>query len=105
HPRRLKSEPLTIEAVALPREGQPSGFATGNVGHFPMEVAVDRTSVAVGDAVTLTLTVRGSGNLRNVVLPALPTLPGWKGYEPKTSVALESGPVGQGNKTLEWLIR
>ena len=31
-PRRLKSEPLTIEAVALPREGQPAGFPTGNVG-------------------------------------------------------------------------
>ncbi len=31
-PRRLKSEPLAIEAVALPREGQPAGFPTGNVG-------------------------------------------------------------------------
>jgi hypothetical protein len=105
HPRRLKSEPLTIEAVALPREGQPAGFPAGNVGQFTLDVGVDRTAVAVGDAVTLTMTVRGTGNLRNVVLPALPTLPGWKGYEPKTSVAVESGAVVQGNKTLEWLIR
>ena len=51
------------------------------------------------------MTVRGIGNLRNVVLPALPTLPGWKGYEPKTNVALEPGAVVQGSKTLEWLIR
>ena len=29
HPRRLKSEPLTIEAVALPREGQPAAFPGG----------------------------------------------------------------------------
>ena len=33
------------------------------------------------------MTVRGVGNLRNVVLPALPTLAGWKSYEPKTNVA------------------
>ncbi len=110
HPRRLKSEPLTIEAVALPRreaqsDAQPVGFPAGNVGQFTLDVGVDRTAVAVGDAVTLTMTVRGTGNLRNVVLPALPTLPGWKGYEPKTNVALESGAVVQGSKTLEWLIR
>jgi hypothetical protein len=104
-PRRLKSEPLAVEAVALPSEGRPSGFATGNVGRFTLDVAVDRTSVAVGDAVTLTMTVRGTGNLRNVVLPALPTLPGWKGYEPKTTVTPEPGAVVQGTKTLEWLIR
>jgi len=109
-PRRLKSEPLTIEAVALPRreaqsDAQPGGFPSGNVGQFTLDVGVDRAAVAVGDAVTLTMTVRGTGNLRNVVLPALPTLPGWKGYEPKTNVALESGAVIQGSKTLEWLIR
>ena len=109
-PRRLKSEPLTIEAVALPRreaqsDAQPGGFPSGNVGQFTLDVGVDRAAVAVGDAVTLTMTLRGTGNLRNVVLPALPTLPGWKGYEPKTNVALESGAVIQGSKTLEWLIR
>jgi hypothetical protein len=103
--RHLKSEPLTIDAVALPRDGQPAHFPSSNVGQFTLDVAVDRTAVAVGDAVTLTLAVRGTGNLRNVVLPALPSLPGWKGYEPKTNVALEGGAVVQGSKTLEWLIR
>jgi hypothetical protein len=105
HPRRLKSEPVVIEAIPLPKEGQPANFPAGNVGHFTLDVAVDRAAVAVGDAVTLTMTVRGTGNLRNVVLPALPTLPGWKGYEPKTTVALEPGATVQGSKTLEWLIR
>jgi hypothetical protein len=104
-PRRLKAEPLTIEALPLPKEGQPAGFSMNNVGNYTLDVAVDRAAVAVGDAVTLTMTVRGTGSVRNVVLPALPTLPGWKGYEPKTSVALEPGTTVQGSKTLEWLIR
>ncbi|HXU03328.1 MAG TPA: BatD family protein [Polyangia bacterium] len=103
--RRLKSEPLAIEAVALPREGQPAHFQASNVGHFTLDVAVDRGAVAVGDAVTLTVTVRGTGNVRNVLLPPLPSLPGWKGYEPKTNVALEPGATVQGSKTVEWLLR
>jgi hypothetical protein len=107
HPRRLKSEPLAIEAVALPppKDGQPAGFPAGNVGRYTLDVAVDRAAVAVGDAVTLTMTVRGTGSVRNVVLPALPALPGWKAYEPKTNVTLEPVATVQGSKTTEWLIR
>ena len=104
-PRHLRSEALTIEAIALPREGQPAHFPAANVGRFTFDVAVDRASVAVGDAVTLTMTVRGSGNLRSVVLPDLPTLPGWKAYEPKTNVSVEAGVVASGVKTVEGLIR
>jgi hypothetical protein len=105
NPRRLKSEPVTIEATALPREGQPAEFPAGNVGRFTLDVAVDRAAVAVGDAVTLTVTVRGVGNLRNVVLPALPALPGWKSYEPKTNVAIDPSVVMTGSRTVEWLMR
>jgi hypothetical protein len=109
NPRRLKSEAVTVEAVALPGQTeqgpQPDRFPAGNVGQFTLDVAVDRAAVAVGDAVTLTVAVRGTGNVRNVVLPALPALPGWKGYEPKTTVTLDPGAVVQGVKKLEWLIR
>jgi hypothetical protein len=109
NPRRLKSEALTIEAVAPPRQtdegAQPDRFPAGNVGQFTLDVAVDRAAVAIGDAVTLTVTVRGLGNLRHVVMPSLPSLPGWKGYEPKTNVTLAPSAVVQGTKTVEWLIR
>jgi hypothetical protein len=103
--RRLKSEPLAIEAEALPREGRPDRFSDGNVGRFTLDVAADRTVVAVGDAVTLTVTVRGVGNLRNVVMPALPTLTGWKSYEPKIDVTMDPSVIVSGAKRLEWLIR
>jgi oxygen tolerance protein BatD len=109
-PRRLKSEAIAIEALALPRQGQdgsvqPAHFPTSNVGHFTFDVTVDRPSVPIGDAVTLTMTVAGNGNVRNVALPDLPTLPGWKGYEPKTNVVMQGGTTASGSKTVEWLIR
>lgn len=103
---RLKSEPLTIEAVPLPREGQPPGFSPTNVGHYALSAIVDRRQVTVGDAVTLTLTARGDGNVRNLKMPELPaSLPGWKSYDAKTDVHTDAGPTLSGSKSVEWLLR
>jgi hypothetical protein len=38
-------------------------------------------------------------------MPALPTLPGWKSYEPKTDIAMDPTPVVSGTKRVEWLLR
>ena len=103
--RRLKSDPLTVEAVALPRDGQPAGFDGGNVGRYELSAALDRSAVGVGDAVTIKIIVSGRGNLRNVHPPVLPALAGWKSYEPKSDVAVELGEVVSGTKTVEWVIR
>lgn len=102
--QRLKTEPVTIEAVPLPREGQPAGFDAGNVGKYELAARADRTTVSVGEAVTLTLELKGVGNVRNVRPPAVPPPAGWKVYPPKENVVLDApGGVG-GTKTAEVLM-
>src|SRR5579862_3672941 len=102
--QHLKSEAVTIEAVPLPREGQPAGFDVGDVGKYELTTRADRAAVSVGEAVTVTLEVKGVGNVRNVHMPALPTPDGWKSYPPKETVALDApGGVG-GTKTIEVLL-
>jgi hypothetical protein len=103
--RRLKTDPLIIEALPLPRAGEPAGFDPSNVGKYEIAAAVDRGSIAVGDAITLRVAVKGEGNVRNVHAPALPPLPGWKSYEPKIDVAVDAADVVTGTKTVEWLLR
>jgi len=103
--RRLKTEPLVIEAQPLPKAGEPAGFDPANVGKYEISAVVDRPSVAVGDAVTLRVAVKGAGNVRNVKAPSLPPLPGWKSYEPKTDIAVDAADVVTGTKTVEWLLR
>jgi len=103
--RRLKTEPLVIEALPLPKAGEPAGFDPANVGQYEISAVVDRPTVAVGDAVTLRVAVKGAGNVRNVKPPSLPALPGWKTYEPKTDIAVDAGDVVTGTKTVEWLLR
>jgi hypothetical protein len=102
--QRLKAEPLAIEALPLPREGQPAGFDARNVGKYQLAAHADRTTVSVGEAVTVTLEVKGVGNVRNVHVPPLATPAGWKSYPPKETVDLDApGGIG-GTKTVEVLL-
>ena len=105
--RRLKTEPLVIEALPLPaqRVAAPVHFDPANVGRYEISAAVDRAAVTVGDAVTLKVAVKGTGNVRNVLPPPLPPLDGWKSYEPKSEVAVDGAETIAGTKTVEWLMR
>jgi hypothetical protein len=102
--QRLKTEPVEIEALPLPKAGQPNGFETSNVGKFTVQARADRATIAVGEALTVTIDIRGQGNVRNVRAPALPRLDGWKSYEPKVNVNIDPGEIVSGTKTVEYLL-
>jgi hypothetical protein len=73
HVRKLRAvdRARTLEVGAVPGDGRPESFA-GAVGRgFSLEVSVDRSVVQVGDPITLTLTLRGEGNLGTAGLPPL----------------------------------
>ena len=63
--------PRRLVVKAPPIQGRPESFA-GAVGRgFSLEAAADRSVVQLGDPITLTLTVRGDGNLASIGLPRL----------------------------------
>jgi hypothetical protein len=74
------------------------------VGRFSLAARVDRDKVSVGEAVTLTITISGQGNVRKLPAPSLTKLDGWKLYDPKVSVNLEPGDIIHGAKTVEYLM-
>ena len=67
-PLDLQSDPITLNVLPLPDEGRPPGF-TGAVGQFDFDLAAAPKDVAVGDPITVTLTLRGTGNLESVTPP------------------------------------
>lgn len=99
-----KSEPLTIEVKPLPAAGRPAGFEPANVGQFELQSSVDRAQVKAGEAVTFKITIKGTGNIRNVRLPRLEKLDGFKVYEPTTREQLEKDDVIRGEKTYTYLL-
>jgi hypothetical protein len=72
------------------------------VGSWRWRRKLDRQQVGVGDAVTVTLTISGQGNLRKLAPPKLPPLDGFRSYDPKVDVQLTgservSGQQGRSN--------
>jgi hypothetical protein len=102
--QRLKSDPLVIDVQPLPAAGQPRGFDPAAVGRFQLAARVDRDHVQVGEAVTLTITINGQGNLRKLPPPTLARPDGWKLYDPKIAVSIDPADVVTGTKTIEYLL-
>lgn len=99
------AEPISITVNPIPAEGRPAGFDEPNVGKFSFRSSVDRTEVKVGEPVTLKMTVRGSGNLRNISLPELEEVKGFKVYAPESEIDLHArGSSVTGTRTSKTLM-
>ena len=61
-------------------------------------------AVKAGEAVTWKVTVRGVGNIRNVRLPKLDKLDGFRVYEPTTKETIEPGDEVHGQKVYTYLL-
>jgi hypothetical protein len=100
--RRTKA--LKLDVKPLPETGRPADFS-GAVGAFRMKVAADRTSVDLGDAVAVKLTVEGEGSLQSAAAPKLVAPPDVKVYDPKTLEDAMTGADHLGaRKTWEWVV-
>ena len=103
-PFRTAGEALELNVLDPPREGRPSDF-TGLVGHFELRSSLDPPVVAAGESATLTVTVRGRGNVKRIPDLELPPVEGVKVYadEPKLEVGLEESGM-KGTKTMKWAL-
>jgi hypothetical protein len=73
---------VTVEVRPLPEAGRPEGF-TGAVGSFTFSAAAKPAAVAEGEPVTLTMEIRGRGNIESLAGPQVPSGDRFKVYEPK----------------------
>lgn len=100
--RALTAPGVTISASALPA-GKPSGFS-GGVGSFSLSSDISTTDLKANEAVTLRLTVKGSGNMKLLKTPAVDWPEGFEAYDPKASNDFRTTASGvSGTKTIEYL--
>lgn len=98
---KVVSDPLTINVKDLPNP--PSNFS-GAVGNFSFSGAIDKAILKSNEAVTLKLTVSGTGNLSLINPPKLELPEDFESYEPKTTdrtLATDNGLSG--SVTFEYL--
>jgi hypothetical protein len=77
-----KTEPVTVEALALPREGRPSDFG-GAVGRFSLAVVPSARELKTGESLTLSVKLKGRGNLKAIGDIPVPEIEGFRLFAPK----------------------
>ena len=101
--KELSSQALTLEVKNLPENGKPASFA-GAVGNYSFKSDIDKTELSTNEAVTLTLTVSGTGNVELLQMPEPVFPPDFEVYDPKISTSTNVGPQGlTGTKRAEYL--
>lgn len=99
----ITSEPVNITVNDLPTP--PADF-TGGVGSFNISSTISSENVTTNDAVTLKLTISGTGNIRLVNTPELNLPSDFEVYDPKTSENVKASDSGtSGTKTIEYLFQ
>ena len=99
----IKSNPVTINVKPLPQKGKPKGF-NGAVGNFRLSSKIDRTDLSANDALTLTYTISGKGNLELINLPEVKFPVDFESFEPKVTSNIKTNSTGiSGRKKFEFL--
>ncbi len=86
-PVTVQSDPLVLTVEPVPT-GKPADF-TGVVGQLTASAQADRASVKAGDAVTLSVTIAGHGNIKSIPDPVKPDLPSLRFFATDSSVVLD----------------
>lgn len=99
--KQLKSPGVTIHVAALP--AKPTAFG-GGVGQFSLSSKISSTEIQANEAITLTLTLQGSGNMKLLKTPYVDWPEGFEVYDPKISNNFNVTTSGvSGSKTIEYL--
>lgn len=99
---KVTSDPVYLNVKDLPTP--PDGFY-GGVGQMKFSAAIDKTTAKTNEAITLRLTISGSGNLRLIDAPKVDFPKDFEVYDPKTDENIKSTNHGlTGTKTFEYLI-
>lgn len=99
--RSVSTNTASVEVMPLPG-GKPASFM-GGVGDFSLSSSISSTHVKANEAITLKLTIKGSGNLKYLKNPELQLPNDFDTYDPKVDVNVKASAGGvSGTRTVEY---
>ena len=99
----VKSQPVTIDVQSLPEANKPADFS-GAVGDYTYKVELSKDHVKANDAVNLTITLSGKGNIKLIEAPKIAFPEDFETYDPKTKNNISVGAMGvSGVNTYDYL--
>ena len=101
--KELSSQSFSLEVKNLPENGKPASFA-GAVGNYNFKTEIDKDVLSTNEAVTVTVTVSGTGNIELLQMPQPVFPPDFEVYDPKISTNVNTTANGlSGTKKAEYL--
>ena len=101
-PYTIKSDPTTIEVMPLPKSVKTF---SGAVGDFTLKGELDKNKVKANDAINLTVTISGSGNLKLIDTLPIQISPDFDRYDPKITDHFTINASGaSGSRTFNYLL-
>ncbi|MBO7318105.1 MAG: protein BatD, partial [Bacteroidales bacterium] len=101
--KNLVTPSVSVNVKPLP-EGKPANF-TGGVGDFKLTGELSTHELKANEALTLTLTISGKGNLQLMQNPNVEFPSEFEAYDPQVNLDLHSGTGGvSGKRTIEYTI-
>lgn len=99
--KKITTPTLTINVQPLP--AKPAGF-TGAVGTFSISSSLTPQQVKTNDAVTMKITINGTGNMKLIGTPEVGFPKDFETYDPKVTDNFSKSSSGlTGTKTFEYL--
>ncbi len=99
--KKIVTPKLTINVQPLP--AKPANFS-GGVGEFTLASSISAKDVKTNDAVTIKLTISGSGNMKLISTPEVKFPEDFEVYDPKVTNNFEASRAGlSGTQTIEYL--
>ena len=99
--KKITTPKVVINVLPLP--AKPAGFA-GAVGEFKLASSINATDVKTNDAVTIKLTLSGTGNMKLIGTPEVKFPQDFEIYDPKVTDDYKLTSNGlTGTKTFEYL--
>ncbi|MEI6126772.1 MAG: BatD family protein, partial [Pseudomonadota bacterium] len=94
-PKTLRTSPVTVMVKPLPAEGRPGNYKN-LVGDFSLTSELNKIKLDAGESTTLTLTITGTGNLKNLQTIDISGLDNFKVYDDKPvfEQSIAGGKVG-----------
>ncbi len=77
NPKTLKTKPVALNVQPLPEIGKPANF-DGAIGEYSISTSVDRRRLEVRNALTLSVTITGTGNINTVRAPKITPISGFR---------------------------
>jgi hypothetical protein len=99
--KTVTSAPVVVDVKPLPA-GKPASFS-GAVGDYKMTSSINTTNLKANDAITIKMTISGTGNVKLIKNPEIIFPADFEVYDPKVDVNTKVSASGvSGSKTIEY---